>query len=303
MLTDPSHHILITGASGFIGSRLTQRLSTHPSAIVRCLVRKTATNLPAGVDQCIGDVLNFQDVRKALEGIDTAYYLVHSMGGTGNDFEEKDRIAAQNFIRAADDAGVKRIIYLGGLGKKGDHLSHHLASRLEVAEILKSGNAKTTFLRAAVIIGKGGASYEMLKSLVERLPVMITPRWVETRSQPIAVTDVISYLVGCLSSPETAGHDYDIGGPDILTYREMMLRFADVLGKRLFIVPVPFLTPHLSAYWVRLVTPVSYGIASALIDGLKNEVICEDASIRTLIPIPLTNYNDALRQALADHSI
>jgi uncharacterized protein YbjT (DUF2867 family) len=195
---------------------------------------------------------------------------------------------------------VRRVIYLGGLGETGDNLSHHLASRLEVAQILQAGSFSTTFLRAAVIIGYGGVSYEMVHSLVRRLPVMITPRWVATRNQPIAVHDVIGYLAGCLEEPRTEGQTFDIGGPDIISYKEMLERFARLEGKRLRIIPVPVLTPRLSSYWVGLVTPVKAAIAIALIEGLKNEVICRDNRIRELLPIPLTSFDDALRTALAE---
>ncbi len=195
---------------------------------------------------------------------------------------------------------MKRVIYLGGLGETGDNLSHHLASRLEVANILQSGNFSTTFLRAAVIIGFGGSSYEMVHKLVSRLPVMITPRWVSTRNQPIAVADVIGYLVGCLEEDKTAGGTFDIGGPDIITYKEMMERFAAAVGKKIWIIPVPVLTPRLSSYWVGLVTPVKPAIAIALIEGLKNEVICRDNRIRELIPMRLTPFDEAIQTALAE---
>ena len=197
-------------------------------------------------------------------------------------------------------AGVRRVIYLGGLGETGDDLSEHLRSRLEVAEILQSGNFATTFLRAAVIIGAGGASFEMVKALVERLPVMITPRWVSTLCQPIAVDDVIAYLAGCLADERTAGKTFDIGGPEILSYREMMERFARIAGKTVFILPVPVLTPKLSSYWVGLITPVSPSVSMPLIEGLSNEVICRDNAIRELIPLRLTPYDEAVRLALTE---
>lgn len=297
MKTDRSETVLVTGAAGFIGRRLVDALLQRGYR-VRCMVRRTA-DLPAGAEQVRGDLLQPDSLPAVLEGVTAAYYLVHSMGGKG-DFAEQDRQAARNFTAAADAAGVSRVIYLGGLGETGDNLSHHLASRLEVGSILQSGRFSTTFLRAAVIIGYGGSSYEMVHSLVKRLPVMITPRWVSTRNQPIAVADVISYLAGCLEEPRTAGQTFDIGGPDILTYKEMMERFAAVEGKRLWIIPVPVLTPKLSSYWVGLVTPVKAAIAIALIEGLKNEVICRDNRIRDLLPIRLTPFDEAIKTALAE---
>jgi len=298
MKTDAPPTILVTGAAGFIGRRLVNELLNHGYQ-VRCMVRRP-TDLPAGVEQVQGDLLKPDSLPAVLEGVTAAYYLVHSMGAGKADFAEQDRQAARNFVAAADTAGLQRAIYLGGLGETGDNLSHHLASRLEVGTILKTGHFSTTFLRAAVIIGFGGSSYEMVHSLVKRLPVMITPRWVATRNQPIAVADVIRYLVGCLEEPKTAGETFDIGGPEILTYKAMMERFAALEGKRLWIIPVPVLTPKLSSYWVGLVTPVKPAIAIALIEGLKNEVICRDNRIRELVPIRLTPFDEAIQTALAE---
>jgi len=216
-------------------------------------------------------------------------------------FAEKDKIAARNFVSAADDEGLKRVIYLGGLGETGPNLSEHLRSRTEVAKILSSGKAKETFLRAAVIIGAGGASFEMLRYLVERLPFMICPRWIDTKIQPIAVKDVIAYLASCLLNPETAGQTFDIGGSEILTYRIMMHQYAEARGiaKRI-IISVPFLTPRLSAYWVDFVTPVSSGITHPLIEGLRNEVVCKDTSIDEIIPIQKTSFRDAVQIAFSE---
>ena len=212
----------------------------------------------------------------------------------------RDRLAAENFTAGAERAGVRRVIYLGGLGDTGDELSEHLASRREVAAILAAGRFSTTILRAAVIIGAGGASFEMIRSLVERLPVMVTPRWVSTRCQPIAVGDVIRYLVGCLADERTAGETFDIGGPDIISYRDMMEQFARLEQRPLLIIPVPFLTPRLSSYWVGLITPVRPSISMPLIEGVKNEVVCRDLRIRDLLPFPLTPYAEAVKIALAE---
>lgn len=298
MTTQTGKAILVTGAGGFIGRRLVQELLRRGYR-VRCMDRRP-TDHPAGCEQVLADLLDPASLAAALSDVDTAYYLVHSMGRGQGDFADQDRRAARNFVAAAEAAGVRRAIYLGGLGETGDNLSHHLASRLEVAQILQAGSFSTTFLRAAVIIGYGGVSYEMVHSLVRRLPVMITPRWVATRNQPIAVHDVIGYLAGCLEEPRTEGQTFDIGGPDIISYKEMLERFARLEGKRLRIIPVPVLTPRLSSYWVGLVTPVKAAIAIALIEGLKNEVICRDNRIRELLPIPLTSFDDALRTALAE---
>ncbi len=289
--------ILITGATGFIGRRLTQRLLDDGFS-VRCMVRNTASGVPDGAEIVKGDMLSPLTLGKVLAGVDTAYYLVHSMSGGRAGFERRDRDAAENFVAAADKAGVRRVIYLGGLGETGDDLSEHLKSRLVVADILKKGAFATTFLRAAIIIGAGGASFEMIRALVKHLPVMITPRWVTTRCQPIAVDDVIEYLAGCLTDERTSGRTFDIGGPDVLTYREMMERLAALDGRALYILPVPVLTPKLSSYWVGFITPVPPSVSMPLIEGLKNEVICRDTTIRDIIPLQLKSYDEAVRYAL-----
>lgn len=294
--------VLVTGSTGFIGMRLVKSLLAEGYG-VRGLVRRPETSLPAGAERALGDLLEPATLGAAFAGVDTAYYLVHSMAGGRTGFERRDRQAAENFAAAAGQAGVRRVIYLGGLGETGDGLSEHLASRLEVAGILKRGDFSTTSLRAAVIIGAGGASFEMIKSLVERLPVMITPRWVATRCQPIAVDDVIRYLVGCLKEERTAGETFDIGGPEIISYREMMERFARAERRPLFIIPVPLLTPKLSSYWVGLITPVKPSISMPLIEGLCNEVICRDQRIREIFPFTLTPFDDAVRIALAEEKV
>lgn len=294
-----NHKVLITGATGFIGRRLTVTLLSQGHDL-RCLVRGDASSLPDSVEVVRGDMLDRDSLVTALQGVDTAYYLVHSMAGGRAGFEQRDRDAATNFVFAAEQCGVRRVIYLSGLGELGDNLSEHLKSRREVADILKSGSFATTVLRAAVIIGAGGASFELVRGLVERLPIMITPLWVSTRCQPIAISDVIGYLVGCLSDDRTAGRVFDIGGPDIMTYRKMMERFAAIVGKRLWILPVPVLTPRLSSYWVALFSPIKPSVSMPLIEGLSNEVICQDTSIRELIPLQLTPYDQAVQQALKE---
>jgi len=291
--------VLVTGATGFIGSRLVSALAAEGFR-VRAMVRRPESVVPEGVETVVADLLDPLSLEAALAGVDTAFYLVHSLAAGRAGFEQRDRQAAENFVTAADKSGLRRVIYLGGLGETGSGLSEHLASRLEVAEILRSGRLSTTVLRAAIIIGAGGASYEIIKALVDRLPLMITPRWVSTRCQPIAIDDVIRYLVGCLREERTSGGVFDIGGPEILSYRDMMERFARLRGKRLLIVPVPLLTPKLSSYWVGLVTPVKPSISMPLIDGLRNEVVCRDSRLRDLLPFPLTPFDVALRRALGE---
>ena len=290
--------VLVTGASGFIGRLLTQALLSEELQ-VRCMVRKNSLLFDGSVEVVHADLLEPATLPTAMTGVDTAFYLVHAMAGGRAGFERRDREAAGNFVRAAEKAGIRRVIYLGGLGETGDDLSEHLKSRLEVADILRAGKFATTFLRAAIIIGAGGASFEMVKALVERLPVMITPRWVTTRCQPIAVEDVISYLVGCLRDERTAGRTFDIGGPDVITYKEMMERFGRIRGRSLYILPVPVLTPRLSSYWVGFITPVPPSVSMPLIEGLRNEVVCREHSIRELIPLQLTSYDDAVHRSLA----
>jgi uncharacterized protein YbjT (DUF2867 family) len=304
----PSDRVLIIGATGFVGSRLIPKLVSR-NIKLRLLVRdlaKAASLIPKGSDIEVvqGDLVEGTGLAEALRGIRTVYYLVHSMGGKtlfkNEEYAEKDRVAARHFMAAAA-AELKRIIYLGGLGETGDNLSEHLRSRAEIARILSSGTPKTTVLRAAIIIGAGGASYEMLRYLVERLPIMITPTWVETRIQPIAIQDVLEYLVGCLLNEETAGQEFDIGGPETFTYVEMMQKYAEARGlAKRFIVRVPVLTPMLSAYWVDLVTPVPSGIAHPLIEGLRNEVVCKDSRIDRYVPVAKTPFKEAVLAAFSE---
>lgn len=300
--------VLLTGATGFVGGRLLLVLRDQGIA-TRCLVRSPERLLrddsdQAGIEVAQGDMLDPSSLERAMAGMDAAYYLVHSMGGRSishyRTYLDRDLRAARNFVRAADAVGLRRIIYLSGLGEMGDNLSAHLSSRQEVGRILQSGRAQTTVLRAANIIGAGGAPFEMLRHLVERLPVMICPRWIDTRCQPIAIENVLDYLIGCLFQPLTAGLTLDIGGPDIITYRELMNIYAEIRGLRRVIITVPFLSPLLSSYWINLVTPVPAGIVMPLLEGLKNEVICRDQRIQELLPIPLVSMKEAVCSALGE---
>jgi len=291
-------NVLVTGATGFVGGHLVPELVAAGHE-VRALTRDPAGyDAPEGVAAVAGDLLDESTLDGVFEGVEAAYYLVHSLG-SGDDFEERDRRAAENFRAAASAAGVERVVYLGGLGEDGDDLSPHLRSRREVERVLGEGAYELTTLRAAVIVGAGSASFRMVRQLVSRLPVMVTPRWVANECQPIAIGDVVAYLVGVLDAPETAGGTYGIGGPDVLTYREMMLRTAGAMGRRRpYIVSVPVLTPNLSSYWVGLVTDVPAPVARPLILGLKNPVVVTDDSIRDYVDVDLTPFDEAVQRAL-----
>ncbi|NUP49650.1 MAG: SDR family oxidoreductase [Catenulispora sp.] len=300
---------LVTGATGYVGGRLVPELLAA-GFDVRCLARDPDRlrdhTWADQVEVVRGDVLTPETLPPALAGVDVAFYLVHSLT-TGEGFERTEEEAAGNFAAAARDAGVRRIVYLGGMAPAGTPtagLSPHLRSRVRVGRVLRASGVPTLELRAAVIIGSGSASFEMLRYLTERLPAMVTPRWVDTRIQPIAVRDVLRYLVGAASAPdETAGAGgvYDIGGPDVLTYREMMLRYAEVAGlPRRWIVSVPVLTPGLSSRWVGAVTPVPASIARPLVESLRHEVVCADRRIAALVPDPpggLIGFDEAVRLA------
>jgi uncharacterized protein YbjT (DUF2867 family) len=236
-----------------------------------------------------------------MSGVDVAFYLIHSMEGSSKEwkkFAERDRLAAENFARAATECGVKRIIYLGGLSHgKDNELSEHLRSRKQVGEILKTSNAKVTIFQAAVILGQGGGSFQMLQYLVERLPAMVCPKWVLTKSQPISVDDVVTYLVKAIDVKETEGRTFEIGGSDVLTYVDMMRHYAKMLNKSIKIIIIPFLTPRLSSYWIDLITPVKASLARPLIDSLKHEATVKDDSIKKMIPIQLKNFEEAIKSA------
>ncbi len=294
--------VLVTGATGYVGGRLVPRL-LEAGRRVRVLVRDPArlagrSWLPQ-VEVAQGDVLKAETLGPALVGIGTAYYLVHSMTSSA-DFHQRDLDAARTFGRAARAAGVQRIIYLGGLGDPHADLSQHLRSRQETGAALSEAGVPVTEFRAAVIVGSGSVSFEMIRYLTERVPVMVCPRWVYTRTQPIGIRNVLDYLVAALDTPASAGQVVEIGGADILTYGEMMLGYARVRGLRRVLLPVPVLTPRLSSYWVHWVTPIPAEIARPLIEGLRNEVIVRDTTARRLFPqIQPMDYATAVRRALA----
>lgn len=294
-------HVLVTGAAGYLGGRLVPVL-LQTGHEIRCLAR-TPGKLDDeawrdDVEVVAGDVTDPTSLDRALAGIDAAYYLVHSIGG-GVSWASQDRRAAEVFRDAAARAKLDQVIYLGGLGDERTDLSEHLASRHEVGDILRSGPVPIIELRAAVIIGSGSASFEMLRHLVEKLPVMVTPRWVHSRCQPIAVRDVLACLVGVLGHAEANGRMFEIGGPDVLTYADMMRIYSEVAGlpKRL-ILPVPVLSPRLSSLWIGLVTPVPPSLGRPLIDSLVHDVVVRESSIGEIVPAPETPFREAVELAL-----
>ena len=289
--------VLVTGASGFVGSNLVPALVEAGHDVVAMTRDAGSYDAPDGVDVVEGDLLDPSTLPGVFDDIEAAYYLVHSLQ-TGEDFEQRDREAATNFTAAASAAGVSRVVYLGGLGETGDDLSPHLRSRQEVEQLLGRGSYELTTLRAAIIVGAGSISFQMVQQLVTKLPVMVAPRWVYTDCQPIAISDVVEYLVGVLDAPEAAGETYQIGGPDVLSYREMLTRTAAAMGKRRLVVPVPVLTPNLSAYWVDLVTDIPRSISHPLIEGLRNPVVVTDDSIEAVVPVDRTPFRTAVERAL-----
>jgi uncharacterized protein YbjT (DUF2867 family) len=293
--------VLVTGATGYIGGRLVPLL-LEAGHEVRCLSRDPGRldGLPwrERVEVARGDVLDPASLAAPLDGCDAAYYLVHAMA-EGAGFDERDRVGAAGFRDAAAAAGLQRLVYLGGLAPEGATLSKHLDSRHEVGRLLAAGPVPVTEFRAAVIIGSGSMSFEMLRYLTEVLPVMTTPRWVRNRCQPIAVSDVLSLLVRALDDPEPVSRVLEIGGPDILSYQDMMQGYAEEVGLRRFIIPVPLLSPRLSSLWVGLVTPLPPRVARPLVEGLRAEVLVRDDAARRVFPHDPLPYREALRLALA----
>ena len=298
----PIKRVLVTGVTGYVGGRLVPRL-LESGYLVRVLVRGDAGRLAGRewmdqVEVAVGDVLEPASLIAALKDVDAAYYLIHSMTDS-SEFSSRDQQAAQNFAQAAAANGVQRIIYLGGLGQSDAELSLHLRSRHETGAALRTAGVPVTEFRAAIIVGSGSISFEMIRNLTERVPVMVCPRWVYTRVQPIAIRDVLAYLIAALTVPASADRIVEIGGRDVLTYGEMMLRYARVRGLWRWMLPVPFLTPRLSSYWVHLVTPVTAKLARPLIEGLRNEVIVTDECAQELFPsIEPLGYDLAVELAL-----
>lgn len=291
--------VLIAGATGYVGRELLTKL-LDAGYTVRCLARRPealrAKPLP-GLEVVEGDVLNSASLRAAMNGVSSAYYLVHSMGSTQS-FEEQDRRGAQNFANAARDAGVQRIIYLGGLGRSSDQLSAHLRSRQEVGEILRSAGVPVVEFRASVVIGPGSLSFEMIRALVERLPVMIAPRWVSVDAQPIAIADLLAYLLAVLDRPIGANEIFEIGGSDRVSYGGLMREYARQRGLKRLVVSVPLLTPRLSSLWLGLVTPLYVRVGRKLIDSIRHSTVVEDPSALTEFGVRPCGFREAISVAI-----
>jgi uncharacterized protein YbjT (DUF2867 family) len=290
--------VLVAGSTGFVGRRLCPALEAAGHEVA-AMTRRPEDYDGAGAP-VRGDVADPASLAGAVQGCDAAYYLVHRLGEA--QFVRADAEAATSFGRAAAEAGIARIIYLGGLGDTDDDLSEHLRSRRQVESLLGEGGVPVTVLRAGIIVGDGGISWEMTRQLVEHLPAMVTPRWVHTKTQPIAIADVIRYLVGVLGIPETSGRVFDIGGPDVLEYVQMLRRVAAIEGRPLLVVPVPLLSPSLSSRWLALVTDVDVATGRRLIDSMTNEVVVRDDSIRSLLPFEPMDYDAAVRAALGERA-
>jgi uncharacterized protein YbjT (DUF2867 family) len=293
--------ILLTGVTGYIGKRLLPHLIEAGHQVV-CLVRdprrvndKYIEN--ENVDLIKADLLDAQSLRSIPADIDAAYYFVHSMGVSSKNFSELEALAAQNFVEAINRTQTKQIIYLSGIINKETELSKHLSSRLNVEKILQEAKAKSTILRAAIIIGSGSGSFEIIRDLAEKLPVMITPKWLKTKCQPIAVRNVIEYLIGVINKDAALNKVFDIGGPDILTYKEMLKYYAEVRGLRRYIITVPVLTPRLSSYWLYFVTSTNFSLAKSLVDSMKNKVVCEIDGIEKIVETKLIGYKEAIERA------
>jgi uncharacterized protein YbjT (DUF2867 family) len=285
--------ITVFGAGGVIGRALLPLLAEHEVTAVSRSARDDA-----GARWLAADVVTGEGVAEALEGAEVAYYLVHSLAS--RDFERQDRAAADTIAREAAGAGIRQIVYLGALGADDPNASPHLRSRRETAERLASGSVPVTSLRAAMVIGRGSAAFETILALVDRLPAMITPSWVGTPTQPIALEDVARYLAGLCGDERAFGQGFDTGGPEVMTYRGMIERIAALRGRRPLILEVPVLTPYLSSLWLELVTPVEAAVARPLVEGLRNPTIAREERIRRLLPFDLTPFDEAAKRALRD---
>jgi uncharacterized protein YbjT (DUF2867 family) len=287
--------VAVLGATGFIGRALVPVLAEQ--ADVLAISRRGDARESRHVQAVAADATDEGAIERSLKGVDVAYYLVHSLGKS--DFGGVDRRAATAVARAADRAGVSQIVYLGGLGDDAGDLSPHLRSRAETAVILsRAGTVPVTILRAAVVVGRGSVGFETIVALVDRLPLMIAPRWVGTSTQPIALADVVGYLAGVAGDPRASGQTFDLGGPEVLTYREMIERIGLIRGRRPRIVEVPVLSPRLSSYWLHLVTPVRANVARPLVEGLRNPTVARDERIKEVLPRELTPFDVAAREAL-----
>lgn len=291
-------HVLVTGATGFVGSHLVPTLLDHNHEVTIVTRDQTSYTGPSDVTVLEGDMTDEESVTFP-DDIDAAYYLIHSLHA-GDGFDDLDEQCARTFQQLADEAGVSHVIYLSGLGVDGDDLSRHLESRQTVEHVLNQGTYQTTVLRTAVIIGAGSDSFQIIHQLAARLPVMITPRWVRTESQPIAIQDVIAYLIAVLDDTDIHGRTYEIGGPDIVTYQEMLSMTRTLLGGRQVIVPAPVLTPRLSAHWVELFTDVDPNLINGLVDGLRNRVVVTDETLHNRYDIDRTPVKDAIRIAIEE---